>query len=86
MKLEKILDKLAGDLEKKASATDTSLQESTDAFKALVQYFAILQKHKKSDEDEDDGANFASFTAGINGLTEEPGNDGTAVSRRRRNS
>ena len=61
-KLTKVLDDWANDLAKKAQKA-TTLQESTDAFKAVSAYHAAVQKNAKkhpTDEDDEGGFSFAS--------------------------
>lgn len=66
MTLRAALDKLAAEIAKKAAEDATSLQESVDALKALVPYYALLQKLKGKDSDKDDDAdNFDAFSADI---------------------
>ena len=54
--LKKTLDDWANKLAKKATEKDTSLQESTDAFKAVTAYYTALgknaNKHPIPDEEE----------------------------------
>ena len=61
-KLTTLLNKWAEDLAEKAQKA-TSLQESTDAFKAVSAYHASVQKNAKkhpADEDDEGGFSFAS--------------------------
>lgn len=53
MNLKSSLDKFADALIKKASLSSTSLQESTDAFKAVTAYYAAQQKGRKKSGDDD---------------------------------
>jgi hypothetical protein len=53
MNLRKIMDDFAETLSKKACEKNTPLQESTDAFKALTAYYAVLQKQAKKGGDDD---------------------------------
>lgn len=78
-KLTKVLDDWANDLAKKAQKA-TSLQESTDAFKAVSAYHASVQKNAKkhpTDEDDPDVFSFANS---------EVVNGGSSQVRARRNS
>lgn len=62
MTLKKTLDDMADTIRKKVAEKDTSLQESIDAFKALTAYYAVQQKTRKKqddDEPESEGFNFA---------------------------
>ena len=60
MTLKKTLDELAKTLGDKVRQTDTSLQESIDAFKALTAYYAVERKQlKKQDEDDPDSGGFS---------------------------
>lgn len=79
MNLRDELDKLAEQIAKKASLSDTSLQESIDALKVLTPYYALTQKLKTGDEDPSDGATFDTFSAEITG-TEERQNGRTTGS------
>lgn len=83
--LREELDKLAADIAKKASLSDTSLQESIDALKVLTPYYALTQKLKTGDEDEPDGATFDTFSADISGTEERP-NGRTQIRSRRQPS
>lgn len=62
MTLKSTLDKWATDLSTKAAQSDTPLQESTDAFKAVTAYYAAQLKNRKNqpeDEGESGGFSFA---------------------------
>lgn len=77
-KLKTTLDEWAEKLSKKASEKDTSLQESTDAFKAVAAYYAALNKGKpkkaSDDEDPTDGFSFGGGASEvINGGSKIPG-------------
>lgn len=62
MNLKKIMDTWAESLSNKALEDATSLQESTDAFKAVTAYYAAQQKgRKKSTEDDPDDSGGFSF-------------------------
>lgn len=80
--LRQDLDKLAAEIAKKAAEKATSLQESVDALKALVPYYALLQKLKGKDDSNDDGATFESFSADIAGAPEEKPSGRTQVRSR----
>ena len=66
MSLKKILDDWAEKLSTKAAETDTSLQESTDAFKAVTAFYAATQKRgrKPGEDDEPPEAGGFSFDHG----------------------
>lgn len=65
MNLKKILDDFAEALAKKASKEATTLQESTDTFKALTAYYSAQQKRRsKSEDDEPDDGGFT-FAEGL---------------------
>lgn len=84
MTLKSTLDKWATELSTKATLTTTTIQESTDAFKAVTAYYAAQQKMRKNQpEDEDDfgGFSFAGSDEVVNG---SPGQ--RAQVRARRNS
>ena len=84
MTLKSTLDKWATELSTKAAQKDTSLQESTDAFKAVTAYYAAQQKmRKKQPDDEDDSGGF-SFDSGNEVVNGSPGQ--RAQVRARRNS
>ena len=60
MTLKQTLDDWADKLAKKAADKDTTLQESTDAFKAVAGYFAATQKRgKKHDEEPEETGGFS---------------------------
>ena len=83
MTLKSTLDKWATDLSAKAADKDTTIQESTDAFKAVTSYYAATQKRgKKSAEDDEppDGG----FTFNDEVVNGSPGQ--RAQVRARRNS
>lgn len=61
MTLKKTLDDWANNLAKKATEKDTSLQESTDAFKAVTTYYAALGKNAKKHPADDVGEGEWSF-------------------------
>lgn len=72
MTLKQSLDTLAKHIAKKAADKDTSLQESTDALKALTQLFAVLNKGKKPEvetSDEDTFEDLANRIEAANGQT-----------------
>ena len=82
MTLKSTLDKWASELSTKAAQKDTSLQESTDAFKAVTAYYAAQQKLRKNQpEDEADSEGFSFADEVVNG---SPGQ--RAQVRARRNS
>ena len=82
MTLKSTLDKWASELSTKATQKDTSLQESTDAFKAVTAYYSAQQKNaKKHPESEDDTGEFSFADEVVNG---SPGQ--RAQVRARRNS
>jgi len=82
MTLKATLDKWATELSTKAAQKDTSLQESTDAFKAVTAYYAAQQKLRKNQpEDEADSEGFSFAEEVVNG---SPGQ--RAQVRARRNS
>lgn len=78
MTLKTDLDTLAASIALKAALSDTSLQESVDALKALTQYYAVLQKGKKADDEDEDGT-FADFAASIGEAANEGSGHGKAV-------
>lgn len=80
--LRKDLDKLATHIAKEATKAD-SLQESTDALKALTAYYAVLVKGKGKGDDADDTTNFGAFSSSINGAEENPNGRQQAPGRRR---
>lgn len=82
------LDKLAGQIAKKAAQDATSLQESVDALKALTPYYALTQKlAAKSGDDETDGATFEAFSAQLVEPQEDrPNGRSPQVRSRRRDS
>ena len=48
----------------KAQETDTNLQDSTDALKALTVSYAVLEKNPgKGEDDENNGGTFADFAS-----------------------
>ena len=62
MTLKSTLDKWADELSTKATLKTTTIQESTDAFKAVTAYYAAQQKIRKNqadDEPEPGGFSFA---------------------------
>lgn len=80
--LKKTLDDWAEKLAKKAAETNTPLQDSTDAFKAVTSYYAARQKTAKKQNDDDEEPGGFSFTDEvIHGGTEQ-----RASVRARRNS
>jgi hypothetical protein len=89
MNLRADLDKLAGQIAKKAAQDVTTLQESVDALKALTPYYALTQKLalKGSDSDEANGATFEDFSAQIAEPQEERVNGhGAKVRSRKRDA
>ena len=82
MTLKSILDKWAEELSRQAKTKAATLQESTDAFKAVTAYYAAQQKSRKKSSDEDDepseGFSFANDEV-VNG-------SGDQAIRTRRNS
>lgn len=74
------LDTLAAKIAKNAALSDTSLQESVDALKALTSYYAATQKVDAKgggDEPDEDAPTFSNFSAqiaepkeGLNGRTQ----------------
>lgn len=86
--IEKDLDKLARHIAKEATKAN-SLQESTDALKALTAYYAARTKNKgKGDDAEgDDSTNFGSFSGAIAAAQESDAHGRTKPpSSRRRDS
>lgn len=82
MTLKSTLDKWAEQLAQQAKLKTSTLQESTDAFKAVTAYYAAQQKGRKKGSDEDDepseGFSFANDEV-VNG-------SGDQAIRTRRNS
>ena len=83
MTLKQTLDKWADELSTKAAEKDTSLQESTDAFKAVTSYYAATQKRGKKATDDDDPPD-GGFTFNDEVVNGSPGQ--RAQVRARRNS
>lgn len=84
MSLRTDLEKLAGNVARKAELEKTPLVESIDALKALTGLFSVLQKGKKSgNDDEDEGTGFT-FETPLNGVSEEPPNGRSDQVRARR--
>lgn len=79
MTLTQLLDKWAESLRDKAAQKDTSLQESTDAFKAVAAYHATQQKGRKKNEDDESDSDGFSFA-------DEVVNGGNPKAATRRNS
>lgn len=69
MNLKKSLDEWAVNLKQKAMQAATSLQESTDAFKAVTAYYAAQQKGRKKsvEDDETDASGFSFADEGAHG-------------------
>ena len=67
MKPKETLDKFADELYKKASEKSTSLQESTDAFKALTSYYSATHKARKTPDEEPDEGGFSFANEDANG-------------------
>ena len=66
MSLKQTLDQWAEELATKAKEKSTSLQESTDAFKAVAAYHAALNKgRKKTEDDDEDSSKGFSFGSGV---------------------
>ena len=77
MTLKNILDDWAEKLCAKAAQNDTTIQESTDAFKAVTSFYAATQKRgKKSADDEDPsepgGFSFEHGNEVVNGDRQHP--------------
>ena len=72
--IDKEINDLAKSVAKKAAQDATSLEEATEALKALAGFYAIVLKHKQKQSDEDDEPNFGDFARQI----EEVGNGGSA--------
>lgn len=72
---------LAKHIAAKASAAETALSDSVDAFKALTAYHALALKHRLSDDDEDDVTMGALVTR-----IAETSHGGTPIPDRRRSS
>ena len=83
MSLKKILDDWATTLSTKATEKGTTLQESTDAFKAVTSYYAATQKRGKKVTDDDDPPD-GGFTFNDEVVNGSPGQ--RAQVRARRNS
>ena len=82
MTLKAIMDKWAKELSTKAAQSTTTIQESTDAFKAVTAYYAAQQKLRKNQPDEEaDSEGFSFADEVVNG---SPGE--RAQVRARRNS
>lgn len=81
MSLKDDLQNLANSIARKATLSDTDLQQSVDALKALTQYYAVLQKGRKADDDDSSEGTFADFAAQID---ESKGASNGAVRSRRR--
>lgn len=68
--LKDVLDQMAQDIAETAQETDTALDQKVSAFNALRAYYALDQKLRKG-EDEEDGdetmADLASVIHGENG-------------------
>lgn len=79
-KLTKVLDDWANDLAKKAQKA-TTLQESTDAFKAVTAYYAARQKLAKKNGDEDDDSSEFSFARPIDEVANGSGSTKVRASR-----
>lgn len=68
MTLKSTLDKWADELSTKATLKTTTIQESTDAFKAVTAYYAAQQKTRKNQpEDDDDSGGFSFADEVVNG-------------------
>lgn len=64
--LRETLDEFAKNLVKKAAEKNTNIQESTELFKALTAYYAVLQKNRKSSgDDQHDGPTFDDFSHAV---------------------
>jgi hypothetical protein len=73
--IDKEINALAKAVAKKAASDATSLEEATEALKALASWHAILLKYKqKKDDNEDEEPNFGDFAKQI----EEVANGGSA--------
>lgn len=74
----------AKNLREKASESNTSLEDATNAFKALTTYYAILRKYPT--DPEAGGETFDDILSGVHGVVaEEAANgSGTPVRSRRR--
>ena len=66
------LDALAITILQKAAQDNTPLFERVDAFKAVCQYYGLLQKRPKgvAPDPEESGTSFEDFSASINGAGE----------------
>ena len=83
MTLKKILDDWADTLSTKAAGKGTTIQESTDAFKAVTSYYAATQKRAKKSGDDDEPPD-GGFTFNDEVVNGSPGQ--RAQVRTRRNS
>ena len=73
----KALDELAPHVAQKAAHSDTPLQESTDALKALTPYYALLLKQKIGGTQDEPELNFGDFKKDLESLkTHEVDNGG----------
>lgn len=64
MNLEKSMEEIAEQIAKRVKQDATPFSEVLDAMKVLNQYYALVLKHKKSPEDDEDEGGF-DFTRGI---------------------
>jgi hypothetical protein len=82
MTFEQSIAKLAARITKMANADNCSLQDATDAFKALTTYYATLKKNKATSEEKNDEPDFGSFKLALedhNGTTEIRSGGGRAA-------
>ena len=82
MTFEQSIAKLAARIAKMANSDSTSLQDATDAFKALTSYYAALKKNKATSEEKSDEPDFMSFKSALedhNGNTEVRSGRGRAA-------
>ena len=73
MTFEQSIAKLAARITRMATSEQCTLQDATDAFKALTAYYAALKKNKTTSEEKSDEPDFGSFKSALedsNGNTE----------------
>jgi len=81
---EKQMLKFANTLQEKAEKDNTSLEDATNAFKALAQFFAILRKYQPEGAGDDD-VTFDDLQQHVrNVVAEEAQNGGSAPAIRNR--